>query len=73
MQHRGSTPVMEHAALPIANASVAERQEAPLLESCFTSWRAAIAGWLDAPSDETDHDSIAAKGRATFALALRSA
>jgi hypothetical protein len=35
MQHRGSTPVMEHAALPIANAPVAECQEAPLLAIMF--------------------------------------
>jgi hypothetical protein len=35
MQHRGSTPVMERAALPIASAPVAERLEAPLLAIMF--------------------------------------
>jgi hypothetical protein len=35
MQHRGSTPVIERAALPIARAPVAERLEAPLLAIMF--------------------------------------
>jgi hypothetical protein len=35
MQHRGSTPVIERAALAIARAPVAERLEAPLLAIMF--------------------------------------